>query len=125
MGMIRAAFIALALLVLAAPARSEDPDIIAQFRFRGAPGDELQPVEQQRALAYRNELQRQLRSLDEDDMRGQLSPLERRRLLDTRTELGRMKGVLAPKPSGGIGVSTYEPLPSLSGAGGIPLLAPH
>src|SRR5262249_6793510 len=123
MGMIRAALIALVLVVLAAPARSEDPDIIAQFRFRGATGDELQPVERQRALGYRNELQNQFRTLDQADMRGQLSPLDRRRLLDTRTELGRMKGVLAPKPSDGIGVSTYQSLPSLSG--GIPLLAPR
>src|SRR5262245_9874782 len=122
MATIKAVLIALVPVVLAAPAWSEDPDIITQFRFRGTTG-ELQPVEQQRALDYRNELQNQLRSLDQADMRGQLSPLERRRLLDTRTELGRIEGVLASKPSSGTGISTYQPLPSLSG--GSPLLTPR
>jgi hypothetical protein len=111
----------LAFLLLAAPAQAGDPDIVAPFRFSG-PEKELTPVERQGALSYRNELQSQLRGLDQDDMRGRLDPVERRRLLDTRGELGRMNGVLAPKPSDGLGISGTRTLPSLSGR--IPLLAP-
>lgn len=111
----------LALLLVTAAARAADPDVLAPFRFRGA-AKELTPVERQRALAYRNDLQSQLRGLDQDELRGRLDPLERRRLLDTRGEVGRMDGVLAPNPSGGLGISGSRPLPSLSG--GSPLLAP-
>ena len=111
----------LALLLLTAAARAEDPDVVAPFRFRGA-AKEMTPVERQRALAYRSELQNQLRGLDQDDLRGRLAPLDRRRLLDTRGELGRVDGVLAPRPSGGLGISESRTLPSLSG--GTPLLAP-
>jgi hypothetical protein len=111
----------LTLLPLAAPAQAGDPDIVAPYRFSG-PEKELMPVERQGALSYHNELQSQLRELNQDDLRGRLDPVERRRLLDTRGELGRMDGVLAPKPSGGLGISGTRTLPSQSG--GIPLLAP-
>ncbi len=121
MGTIRAPIFGFLLLLLAAPARAGDPDVLAPFRFTGA-AKELTPVERQRALAYRGELQSQLRGLDQDDLRGRLDPLDRRRLLDTRGELGRMDGVLAPKPSDGLGISESRTLPSLSG--GSSLLAP-
>jgi hypothetical protein len=111
----------LALLLLTAAARAADPDVLAPFRFRGA-AKELTPVERQRALTYRSDLQSQLRGLDQDELRGRLDPLDRRRLLDTRGEVGRMDGVLAPKPSGNPGISGSRTLPSLSS--GIPLLAP-
>jgi hypothetical protein len=111
----------LALLLLAAPAHADDPDVLAPFRFRG-PVKELTPVEQQRARAYRSELQNQQRELNEDDMRGRLDPLERRQLLDTSGELGRMNKVLVPPPSTGVGASGSRTLPSLSGRS--PLLAP-
>jgi hypothetical protein len=119
--MIRASLIALALLLLAAPAQAEDPDVIAPFRFTG-PAKELTPLERQQALDYRSLLQNQLRELDQDEARGRLDPLDRRRLLDSRGELGRMDGVLKPQPSDGLGISGNRPLPSLSGR--IPLLAP-
>ena len=119
--MIRASLIALVLLMLAAPARAEDPNVIAPYRFTD-PAKELTPLERQQALDYRTQLQNQLRELDQDDARGRLDPLDRRRLLDSRGELGRMDGVLAPKPSDGLGISGSRTLPSLSG--GIPLLAP-
>jgi hypothetical protein len=121
MEMIRASLIALALLLLAAPARAEDPDVIAPYRFTD-PAKELTPLERQQALDYRSQLQNQLRELDQDEARGRLDPLDRRRLLDSRGELGRMDGVLKPQPSGGLGISGNRTLPSLSG--GIPLLAP-
>jgi hypothetical protein len=117
--MIKAPMIALALLLLAAPTQAEDRNIVAPFRFTG-PVKELTPLEQQRALAYRSQLQNQLRELDQGEARGRLDPLVRRRLLDTRGELGRMDGVLTPKPSGGLGISGGRTLPSLSG--GSPLL---
>ena len=119
--MIGASLLALALLLPAAAAPAGEPDVVAPFRFSG-PAKELTPVERQRALDYHTQLQNQLRTLDQDDMRGRLDPLERRRLQDTRSEVGRMNGVLSPAPSGGLGISGSRPLPSLSGR--IPLLAP-
>ena len=118
--MIRAPLVALALLLLAAPTQAGDPNVVAPFRFTG-PAKELTPLEQQRALAYRSQLQNQLRELDQDEASGHLDPLARRRLLDTRGELGRMDGVLTPKPSSGLGISGGRTLPSLSG--GSPLLS--
>ena len=120
MGMNTARLIALALLLLAVPAQAGDPDVVAPFRFKG-PAKQLTPAERQRALAYRGELQSQLRVLDHDELRGRLDPLGRRLLLDTRGELGRMDGVVAPKPSGDRGISGNRTLPSLSGR--IPLFA--
>src|SRR5262249_49413583 len=99
----------------------EDPNVIAPYRFTD-PAKELTPLERQQALDYRNQLDNQLRELDQDDQRGRLGPLGRRQLLDTRGEAGRMDGVRSPKGAGGPGVAGSRPLPSLSG--GIPLLAP-
>lgn len=112
---------AVAYLLLAAAAQAEDRNAIAPFRFTGA-AKELTPVERQRALSYRSELQSQLRGLDQDALRGRLDPLDRRRLLDTRRELGRMNNVLVPPRSTGLGASGSRTLPSLSGRS--PLLAP-
>ncbi len=112
---------AVAYLLLAAAAQAEDRNAIATFRFDG-PAEQLTPVERQRPLDYRSELQSQLRALDQEDLRGRLGPLERRRLLDTRGELGRMNNVLLPPPSTAAGPSGSRTLPSLSGRS--PLLAP-
>lgn len=118
---IPASLIALLLLLAAAtPAGAEDPDILAPFRFRG-PAKELTPAEQQRALSYRSEVERQQRELEQDEQRGKLDPLDRRRLLDTRDELGRMNTILVP-PATSPSPSGSRPLPSLSGRS--PLLAP-
>ena len=122
MDKIRATLFALSLLLLAAPAGAEDPDILAPFRFTG-PAKELSPVERQRALTYRSEVDRQQRDLEQDELRGRLDPLDRRRLLDTRGELGRMNNVLVPPPAAaGTSNSGSRTLPSLSGRS--PLLAP-
>jgi hypothetical protein len=120
MSKIRATLLALSLLLLAAPAGAEDPNVLAPFRFTG-PAKELNPVERQRALTYRNDLDHQERGLEQDELRGRLDPLDRRRLLDTRGELGRMNNVLVPPPPAGLGTSGSRPLPSLSRS---PLLAP-
>lgn len=119
---IGASLIGLALLLSAAAAQADDPDVLAPFRYRG-PAKELTPVEKQRALTYRNELDHQERGLEQDELRGRLDPLDRRRLLDTRGELGRMNNVLVPPPATpGSGSSGSRTLPSLSGRS--PLLAP-
>jgi hypothetical protein len=120
MGMTRALAMALTVLLLPTVAQAEDPDVIAPFRFTG-PAKELTPVERQRALAYQNDLERQLYDLDQDEQRGRLDPVDRRLLLDTRSEVGRMKTLLLPLPAAGTGVSGSRPLPSLSG--GSPLLS--
>jgi len=120
MGMTRALAITLAVLLLPTVAQAEDPDVIAPFRFTG-PAKELTPVDRQRALAYQNDLERQLYDLDQDEQRGRLDPVDRRLLLDTRSEVGRMKTLLLPLPAAGAGVSGSRPLPSLSG--GSPLLS--
>ncbi len=117
----RATLIALSLLLLGAPAGADDPDVLAPFRFTG-PAKELTPVERQRALTYRNQLENQRRGLEQDDLRGRLDSVDRRRLLDTRGELGRMNNVLVPPPAAGVGASGSRTLPSLSGRS--PLLAP-
>lgn len=119
--MIGASLIALLLMLPGASARAEDRDVIAPFRFTG-PVKELTPVERQRALIYQNELETQRRGLDLDDQRGRLDPLDRRQLLDTRGELGRMNKILIPPPVTGVGASGGRTLPSLSGRS--PLLAP-
>jgi len=108
-------------ILVATNAWAEDRNAIAAFRF-DMPVKDLTPVDRQRALAYRGELQSQLRVLDHDDLLGRLDPLGRRLLLDTRTELGRMDDVLLPQPSTGAGASGSRMLPSLSGRS--PLLAP-
>ena len=105
---------AIAFPLLGAAAQAEDRNAIASFRF-DMPVNDLTPLERQRALIYRGELQGQLRLLDQDDLRGRLDPLDRRLLLDTRGELGRMNKVLLPQPSIGAGASGSRTLPSLSG----------
>jgi len=122
MGMIRMLLIAIAVLLPAGLADAGDPDAVAPFRFRNPAQDVTTPADQQRAITYKNELDNQLRELDQDEQRGRLGPLGRRQLLDTRGEAGRMDGVLSPKPSGGLGITGSRPLPSLSGSS--PLLAP-
>lgn len=119
--MARTLLSALPLLLLAAAARAEDPDVLAPFRFRG-PAMEVTPIERQRALIYRGEVDRQRRGLEQDDLRGRLDPIERRRLLETRSELGRIDRLLVPPPPTGLGAAGGRTLPSLSGRS--PLLAP-
>jgi len=122
MGMIRVLLIAIAALLPAALAEAGDPDVVAPFRFRNPTQDVTTSADQQRAITYKNELDNQLRELDQDEQRGRLGALGRRQLLDTRGEASRMDGVLSPKPSGGPGTTGSRPLPSLSGSS--PLLAP-
>jgi len=119
MVVIRALLMALALVVVATPARAQDAEVVAPFRFTG-PAKVLTPMERQRMLVYRSQLEKQLRDLEQGDLGGRLDPLDRRRLLDTRDELGRMNKLLLPPPSTGPGASGGRTLPSLSGGSPVP-----
>lgn len=81
------------LLVWPQGAQATDPNIIAPYRYQPAP-QRLTPLEQQKALIYRNQVQNQLRTLENDDVKGNLNSFDQEILRDTRSELFRMNGVL-------------------------------
>ena len=87
--------LAIAVAFLASPQASlaTDPSILAPYRYQPAP-QQLSPLEQQKALIYKSQIQNQLRTLENQDTKGQLNSFDQRLLLDTRSELFRMKGVL-------------------------------
>jgi len=70
-----------------------EPSLLAPYLFV-APSPQLAPIEQQKALIYRSQVDSQLRRLELQDTRGQLDSFDQRLLLDTRSELQRMDGVL-------------------------------
>jgi len=82
-----------AFLVWPQGANAGDPNIIAPYRYEPAP-QQLTPLEQQKALIYRNQVQNQLRTLENDDVKGNLNSFDQETLRDTRSELFRMNGVL-------------------------------
>lgn len=84
---------ALALALLGSAAKAENRNDLAPYRFR-APAEDLNAVERDRALTYRNQLQRQQFQLDRKAAAGRLDPLDRRLKLDTQTELNRMNEVV-------------------------------
>jgi len=108
-----------------AGARAEDPDVLAPYRFNPAP-KEMTPLDRQRAEAYRQQVQKQLKDLELDEARGLLRPADRRDLLDTRTEANRMNRVTSPPSAGPVPmIIPPQPgtLPSLTpGPGGLPSL---
>jgi hypothetical protein len=108
-----ALWVSFALLLLAAPAAAENRDDVAPFRFRTSPED-LSAVERQRAIIYRNQLQRQQRNLEIDDARGRLGPVERRRLLETQTELDRMNDVVRTPAPPTLRLPPARSLPSIT-----------
>lgn len=87
----------LALLAIGATAaEAGDRNVLAPYRFEPAP-QALSPIEQQRALDYRNQVQSQLRELEQERRGGvPRSPRAERRLMDTRGELGRINRILEP-----------------------------
>jgi hypothetical protein len=97
-----AALVATLLLTASAVAGDRDPDLVAPYRFNPAP-KEMTTVDQQRVLEYRTQVQRQLKDLDRKEALGRLGPLGQRRLLDTRTEAGRMDQVTGTRPTGPAG----------------------
>ena len=126
MRVIGATLIALALSTVPALAGGEDhstiagglgqtniltPDVLDSNRFNPAPQNPS-PVDQQRALEYRTQVQRQLKEQQRNDDLGRLGPLGQRDLLDTRSEAQRMDRVTgAPHTTG----STHLGSPLLPG----------
>ena len=86
------------------------PDVLDSNRFNPAPQNPS-PVDQQRALEYRTQVQRQLKEQQRNQDLGRLGPLGQRDLLDTRSEAQRMDRVTGA-PSGG---STHLGSPLLPG----------
>lgn len=86
--------LALLLLLPLAAASATEPSVLAPSRFQPAP-QTLSPVEQQKALAYRNQIQSQLRRLE---LQRRPAPGARDTLLlpQTRSELGRVNRLLQP-----------------------------
>lgn len=103
---------ALGLALLGSAATAENRNDLAPYRFR-APAEELNAVERDRAIMYRNDLQRQQFLLDRDEAAGRLDPLERRQKLDTGTELNRMNEVVRRQRSAPMPLPAGRALPSL------------
>ena len=69
-------------------------EILAPSRIAPRPNSGLSSLEQDKALLYRNQLQRQQRELGFQDSTGRLDPLGQRLLLDTNGALGRQNSIL-------------------------------
>jgi hypothetical protein len=116
----RAAWLAASTFLLLSGAAAEERNVLAPYRFR-TPAAELGAVERDRALLYRNQLQRQRLDLDRAEALDRIEPLDRHRRLETQTELGRMNGIVgAPQPLPPP-VPGARPLPSLAS----PTIAPR
>jgi hypothetical protein len=102
----------LTLVLLGSGAKAENRNDLAPYRFR-APAEDLNPVERDRAIIYRNDLQRQQFQLDRDAAAGHLGPLERRDKLDTDTELNRMNNVVRGQRSAPMPLPAGRSLPSI------------
>jgi hypothetical protein len=102
----------LTLVLLGSGAKAENRNDLAPYRFR-APAEDLNAVERDRAIMYRNDLQRQQFQLDRDAAAGRLGPLERREKLDTDTELNRMNNVIRGQRSTPAPLPTGRSLPSI------------
>ena len=86
--------VALALVTLqVASAQVTDPNALAPYRFQPPPAT-LSPLEQQKALSYRSQVQSQLRQLEQQRAFGGPNSVDSRALMDTRRELDRMNGVV-------------------------------
>jgi hypothetical protein len=106
--------VAVVLALLGSAAKAENPNDLAPYRFR-APTEDLNAVERDRAITYRNQLQQQQFQLDRKDAAGRLDPLDRRLKLDNQTELNRMNDV----------VRSQRPTPmQLPGARSLPSMPP-
>jgi hypothetical protein len=90
---LRCVIMAAGLFIYAEASSAADSNILAPYRFDPAP-QQLTPLEQQKALIYRNQVQNQLRTLESNDTKGNLNSFDQEILRDTRSELYRMNGVL-------------------------------
>ncbi len=76
-----------------APAQVTDPNALAPYRFQPPPTT-LSPLEQQKALNYRSQVQSQLRQLEQQRTLSGPRAGDPRALMDTRRELDRMNRVV-------------------------------
>ena len=86
--------LALALMLFGTAAAATEPNVLAPYRYQPAP-QTLSPVEQQKALAYRNQIQSQLRQLEQRRTPGP-GARDPSLLPQTRTELGRINRLVNP-----------------------------
>lgn len=105
-----------AALLAAATADAGEPSVLAPFRFQGA-DDPLTALDDERARAYRTQVQNQLRTLDQDAARGRLKGSDERLLLDARSELQRVNRVIQQPVPIDLGIAGGSTLPSLRSAG--------
>lgn len=88
--------LAMAVLGATAPAtlaQVTDPNALAPYRFQPPPAT-LSPLEQQKALNYRSQVQSQLRQLEQQRTLSGPRVGDPRALMDTRRELDRMNRVV-------------------------------
>lgn len=93
--LLAAALAGLGLAPHPALSQATDPSALAPYRFQPPP-TQLSPLEQQKALMYRSQLQNQLRQLEQQRALGGPRAVDQHLLLDTRRELGRMNGLVRP-----------------------------
>ena len=105
--------VAAALALLGSAATAENRNGLAPYCFR-APTEDLNAVERDRAITYRNQLQRQQFELDRKAAAGRLDPLDRRQKLDNQTELNRMNGVVRGQGTTPLLLPGARSLPSMS-----------
>lgn len=89
------AAVALGATVQVTLAQVTDPNALAPYRFQPPPAT-LSPLEQQKALGYRSQIQSQLRQLEQQRAFNGPNSVDPRLLMDTRRELDRMNGVVQP-----------------------------
>jgi len=86
-------FMAVILLAGAPIARGEAPNLLKPYLYQPPPA-QLSPLEQQKALIYRSQVQNQLNRLETGNTRDNLDSFDQRLPLDTRGEQQRINGVL-------------------------------
>ena len=83
--------LALVAALACAPARAQDrPDAVAPYRYPLPPAAPPDALEQQKAMAYRNELAAQQRQLQQQQADGAFGPSGWRALSETNREIGRV-----------------------------------
>jgi hypothetical protein len=111
--MIRRTILSIALTCsLFTSAAAADRNILAPFRFQ-SPAEKLDSIDRDRAIIYRNQLQRQERELEHAQAQGRLDSLGRRQQLDTQSELDRMNEVLGSPQVSPLQLPETRSLPSL------------
>lgn len=93
----RQLLLAVVVVFATTPVIAAEPSVLAPFRYQSVP-ERLSPIEQQRALSYRSQVQGQLDRLEQRRIQAPLSARDANRLLETRGELQRLNQLTAPSP---------------------------